>query len=155
MWIHHDARISCVNLTALAAVAADKLSDGGDKIIPALVRRAPIDRCNRGNLSHAQPPQAQYPAPAQSYPQQYEQPAEYVVVQQPPAYPPPPREVVTVRPAREAVWVQGYWSYSGRGNSYQWVPGHWEIPPGQYRTFVQPRWERQPQGYIYVRGYWR
>src|SRR5437868_392381 len=58
MWIHHDARISCVNLTALAAVAADKLSDGGDKIIPALVRRAPIDRCNRGNLSHAQPPQA-------------------------------------------------------------------------------------------------
>ena len=31
----------------------------------------------------------------------------------------------------------------------------WEIPPRGYRTFVQPRWERRSQGYVYVRGTWR
>jgi hypothetical protein len=83
---------------------------------------------------------------------QYEQNVEYVVAA-PPAYPPPPREYVTVRPAREAVWVSGYYTYTHRG--YAWVPGHWEIPPRGYRTFVQPRWERRSQGYVYVRGTWR
>ncbi len=87
----------------------------------------------------------------------YDQSSAEVVVVQPPTMPPPPREYVTVRPAREAVWVQGYYSYTGhRGNPYLWVPGHWEVPPpGPYRTFVQPRWERRPQGYVYIRGYWR
>jgi hypothetical protein len=85
-------------------------------------------------------------------PAQYEQRAqvEYVVVQPPP---PPPREYVTVRPGREAVWVPGFYSYAGRG--YAWVPGHWEVPPRGYHTYIEPRWERRPQGYVYVRGYWR
>jgi outer membrane lipoprotein SlyB len=78
------------------------------------------------------------------------------VVPQPPAPPaPPPREIVTARPAREAVWVEGYWAYAGHGNRYEWVPGHWEVPPPRYRTFVQPRWERRGNGYVYMRGYWR
>jgi hypothetical protein len=120
---------------------------------------SPYDTAPRQPV-YAQPPVSVAPPVQQvqpQYPAQYEQPqTEYVVVQ-PPAYPPPPREVVTVRPAREAVWVQGYYAYTGRrGNPYMWVPGHWEVPPpGRYRTFVQPRWERGPQGYVYVRGYWR
>jgi hypothetical protein len=73
---------------------------------------------------------------------------------QPPAAPPPPREVVAVRPAREAVWVEGYYLYAGRGR-YEWVPGHWEIPPRGYRTYVRPGWARQGGSYVYVRGYWR
>lgn len=77
------------------------------------------------------------------------------VVQEPPTPPPPPREIVTARPARQAVWVQGYWAYSEYGNRYEWVPGHWEVPPPRYRTFVQPRWERRGSGYVYIRGYWQ
>jgi hypothetical protein len=91
----------------------------------------------------------------------YQQPSAYdsrteTVVQAPPTPPPPPpREVIAVRPAREAIWVEGYWAYAGRGNRYEWVPGHWEVPPPQYHTFVQPRWEPRGNGYVYVRGYWR
>jgi hypothetical protein len=126
---------------------------------------SPYDTANRYPAQPQYPAQAQYPAtqgqypaapPQVQYPAQYEQPqTEYVVVQ-PPAYPPPPREVIPVRPAREAVWVQGYYLYTGRrSNAYQWVPGHWEVPPrGGYRTFVQPRWEHRGHNYVYVRGYW-
>jgi hypothetical protein len=85
----------------------------------------------------------------------YAQPQNEYVVAQPPPPPPPRREVVAVRPAREAVWIEGYWTYTGRGERYEWVPGHWEVPPPQRRAFVGPRWERRPNGYIYVRGYWR
>jgi outer membrane lipoprotein SlyB len=77
-----------------------------------------------------------------------------VVVQQPPPMPAPPREVVTVRPAREAVWVDGYYLYAGY-NRYEWVPGHWEIPPRGYRTYVRPAWQPRGGTYVYVRGYWR
>lgn len=75
-------------------------------------------------------------------------------VPQPPPMPAPPREVVTVRPAREAVWVEGYYTYVG-GNRYEWVPGHWEVPPPRYSTFVHPRWERRGGNYVYYRGHWR
>ena len=81
------------------------------------------------------------------------QPTPEVVTQPPPA-PPPPREVVAVRPARQAIWVQGYYLYVGRGR-YEWVPGHWEIPPRGYRTYVRPGWARQGGSYVYMRGYWR
>jgi hypothetical protein len=72
------------------------------------------------------------------------------------APPPPPRrrEVVVVeRPYREAVWVDGYWAYIGRGE-YAWVEGRWMRPPGPYRTYVAPHWKRQRGGYVYVEGYW-
>jgi hypothetical protein len=76
------------------------------------------------------------------------------VVVQPPPMPAPPREVVAIRPAREAMWVDGYYLYVGRGR-YEWVPGHWEVPPRGYRTYVRPGWQRQGNSYVYIRGYWR
>jgi hypothetical protein len=76
-------------------------------------------------------------------------------VAEPPPMPPPPREVVTVRPAPQAIWISGYYSYTGRGNRYEWVPGHWEVPPPRYRSYVHPRWERKGGNYVYFRGYWR
>ena len=77
------------------------------------------------------------------------------VVQQPPPMPPPPREVVVVRPANEAVWIEGYYVPVGRGGRYEWVPGHWEIPPPRYHTYVRPGWQRRGGNYVYVRGYWQ
>jgi hypothetical protein len=78
-----------------------------------------------------------------------------VVMAQPPPPPPPEREVIAERPAPNAVWVRGYWAYTGEGRRYVWAPGHWEIPAPQYQTFVQPHWARQGDNYVYVDGYWR
>ena len=77
------------------------------------------------------------------------------VVQQPPPPPAPVREVMVARPHPDAVWVEGYYSYSGYGGRYDWVPGHWEVPPPRYRTFVRPHWQPRGGSYVYVRGYWR
>ena len=73
---------------------------------------------------------------------------------QPPLPPAAQAESVTPRPTDEAVWVPGYWSYEN-GRSYAWVAGHWEIPPAGYRTFQPPQWQRQGDGYVYIRGHWR
>jgi len=77
-----------------------------------------------------------------------------VVAQAPPPPPPPPREVVVVRPAPEMIWVGGYYAYGPRGG-YTWVPGHWERPPGRYRSYVAPHWAPRGRSYVYVQGYWR
>jgi hypothetical protein len=79
-----------------------------------------------------------------------------VVVAQPPPMPPPPTpDVVVAQPAPQAVWLAGYWAYTGQGSRYVWVPGHWEIPPPQYRVYVAPHWVNRGGGYAYVQGYWR
>lgn len=79
----------------------------------------------------------------------------YRVVQQVPPPPPPPpvNETVTTAPAANAVWIQGYWSYDG--NSYAWVPSHWEIPPPNSHSYVAAHWENQGSGYFYIPAYWR
>src|SRR5258706_9206009 len=51
----------------------------------------------------------------------------YVAQEPPPPPPAPAREVVVVQsPAPNAIWVDGYYLYSGYGNRYEWVPAHWE-----------------------------
>ena len=75
-----------------------------------------------------------------------------VIVDSPPAPPPPQSEVIYERSAPDAVWVQGYWVYRRRG--YAWVPGHWEVPPPQHREYVAAHWQRRERGYVYVNGYW-
>lgn len=67
--------------------------------------------------------------------------------------PPPPREVVTVRPGPQYVWVQGYQQWNGR--RYVWVPGRWVVPPRRYRNWKPGRWEQTRRGYIWRDGRWR
>ncbi len=78
-----------------------------------------------------------------------------IVMAEPPA-PPPRREevVIMTQPAPGAVWVDGYWAYTGRGR-YAWVEGRWLMPPPHCRAYVAPHWKRHRGGYIYVQGYWR
>jgi hypothetical protein len=77
------------------------------------------------------------------------------------AEPPPfplgkPRQLKPIRPAPEAVWVEGYWSYMGHlGSPYEWMSGHWEIPPPGARTWVPGDWQRFGNNFVYVRGHWR
>jgi hypothetical protein len=81
----------------------------------------------------------------------------YSVVTTPPPMPTSaPREAIPPRPAAEAVWIEGQWVYTGnQTNPYDWVSGHWEIPPPGARTWVPGGWQRSGNGYVYTRGHWQ
>lgn len=72
-----------------------------------------------------------------------------VVTQAPPAL---QQEVVLARPSSDHVWVPGYWTW--RNSRYEWMAGHWEIPPSISSTWVAPRWEREGNAYRFYEGYW-
>jgi hypothetical protein len=87
--------------------------------------------------------QTTYVAPANS-------PANTIyVTQAPPAM---QQEVVLARPSSSHVWVPGYWTW--RNDRYEWMAGHWEIPPRANATWVAPRWEREGNAYRFYEGYW-
>lgn len=74
-----------------------------------------------------------------------------VIVEAPPS--PPPRIVVRPQPpCVGAIWVAGYWRYTGA--RFVWVRGHW-IPPRHGYHFVQPRWHVHAGHHYYTPGYFR
>jgi len=86
------------------------------------------------------------------YHSEYEATSNVAVAQVPP--PPAPQEdVVVEQPTPSAVWIAGYYGFDGY--NYNWVPGHWEVPPPDYGVFVRPHWVYRGGAYVYVRGYWR
>jgi hypothetical protein len=70
-------------------------------------------------------------------------------MQQPPTA---QQEVPLPRPSRDHVWVAGYWSW--QNNQYQWMAGHWEIPPRSGAVWVPPRWQPEGTSYRFYEGYW-
>lgn len=72
-----------------------------------------------------------------------------VVMQAPPAA---QQEVPTPRPSRDHVWVAGYWSW--KSDHYQWLAGHWEIPPRVGAVWVPPRWQPEGTSWRFYEGYW-
>jgi hypothetical protein len=80
----------------------------------------------------------------------------YTVAQPPPMPTSNPREPIPARPAPQAMWIEGQWVYTGNPNSpYEWVSGHWEIPPPGARAWMPGNWQQSGNGYIYVRGHWQ
>ena len=74
-----------------------------------------------------------------------------IVTQSPPAA---QQEVVLAQPSSEHKWVPGYWTW--RNERYEWMAGHWEIPPSQSSVWVAPRWDRRSDGsYQFYEGYWQ
>jgi len=72
-----------------------------------------------------------------------------VVMQAPPAA---QQEVPTPRPTANHVWVAGYWTW--KSNQYQWMAGHWEVPPRAGAVFVPPRWQPEGTSWRFYEGYW-
>lgn len=70
---------------------------------------------------------------------------------------PPQRQDVPMarpeRPSAQHVWVEGYWTW--RNERYEWMAGHWALPPSPSARWVAPRWEREGNGYRFYEGYWR
>lgn len=80
----------------------------------------------------------------------------FVASEPPPAPTSQPREFVPRRPAREAIWLEGHWAYTNdRNEPYEWLPGHWEIPPSGRGTWIPDAWRQRDKGWIYVRGHWQ
>jgi hypothetical protein len=61
-------------------------------------------------------------------------------------------EVVPVMPYAGAVWISGYWGWSGR--QHHWVPGNWAQPRPGFRW--QPHyWQRNRRGgWVLYGGQW-
>jgi WXXGXW repeat (2 copies) len=65
--------------------------------------------------------------------------------------PEPMREPRPQPPDAQAVWVAGYWHWSGM--QYTWIPGHWEnAPPGA--SWHAPRYSVRDGTYFYEPGSW-
>jgi hypothetical protein len=72
-----------------------------------------------------------------------------VAVSGPP--PAPMRETRPLPPDAQAIWVAGYWHWSGM--QYTWIPGHWErAPPGA--SWHAPRYSIREGTYFYEPGGW-
>ena len=72
-----------------------------------------------------------------------------VVTQAPPAL---QTELVVAQPSSSHVWVAGYWTW--RNNQYQWMAGHWEVPPYSNAKWTTPRWQTENGAYRFYEGYW-
>ncbi len=72
-----------------------------------------------------------------------------VYVPEPP--PAPKEEIKPPRPGPKAVWIEGYWKWSG--DHYIWVPGHWVKKAKGH--WVPGHWVKRPRGWVWVKGHWR
>jgi YXWGXW repeat-containing protein len=89
-------------------------------------------------------------APAQPYPYGYSEPAGSVVVTDvaPPA---PYYEPVPVAPYPGAIWIGGYWGWSG--GRHTWIGGHYEHARPGY-AWQPHRWEHRDGRWHLHEGHW-
>ena len=67
----------------------------------------------------------------------------------PVAPPAPYYEVQPPLPYPGAIWIGGYWNWSG--HRHVWVPGRYERPRPGYH-YAPHRWSRSPRGGWYLQG---
>jgi hypothetical protein len=69
--------------------------------------------------------------------------------------PPPPREVIPVRPYGHSDWVwrPGYQRWDGR--RYVWMPGAYAAPPRRGARWAPGRYVRRGDRYYWTEGRWR
>ena len=69
--------------------------------------------------------------------------------------PPPPREVIPVRPYGHSDWAWRAGYHRWDGGRYVWVPGAYIAPPRRGAYWAPGRWRNTPRGYVWVEGRWR
>lgn len=79
-------------------------------------------------------------------------PVDEAVIESGVAPPAPYTEAIPAAPYPGAVWIGGYWDWSG--GRHHWVSGRWAQPRPGYRWHAR-RWEPAPRGGWVLRGgYW-
>jgi hypothetical protein len=70
---------------------------------------------------------------------------------------PPPAPLADSRaasPSPDAVWIEGYWQWTGK--KWSWTAGEWTIPPGNPPYAWTPaRWTSDERGWIFHEPFWR
>jgi hypothetical protein len=74
----------------------------------------------------------------------------YVVVQAPPA--PQAPQAIPAQPSAQHVWLGGYWTW--RNDRYEWMAGHWELPPFGGARWENPRVESEAGAFRFYEGRW-
>jgi hypothetical protein len=74
----------------------------------------------------------------------------YVVLQAPPA--PQAPQAVPARPSSSHVWIDGYWTW--RNARYEWMAGHWEVPPFDGAKWESPRSQTEGNSIRFYEGRW-
>jgi hypothetical protein len=59
-------------------------------------------------------------------------------------------ETRTVAPGPDYVWVGGFWDW--QGDQWTWVSGRWERPAERTVIWVNPRYDREDDGWRYEPG---
>lgn len=97
-----------------------------------------------------QSPQTQVVVTQAPYAQPVATSGTIVVTQAPPVL---QQELVSAQPSSDHKWVPGYWTW--RNSRYEWMTGHWELPPTRGSVWIAPRWERTSEGaFRFFEGYW-
>ena len=72
------------------------------------------------------------------------------------AQPLPPaagQELEEAQPSAQHVRIPAHWRW--QEGHYAWIPPHWELPPVANATWVEPRWEKQGNGFVLSGGFWQ
>ena len=80
-------------------------------------------------------------------------PASASIVFAPNAPPPPRRVAIPPRPSTTAIWIDGYWNWTGV--QFVWVDGFWERNPPHGRNWERGRWTHTSRGWYWTPGRWR
>jgi hypothetical protein len=67
--------------------------------------------------------------------------------------PPPPRSYTRPsRPSTTAIWIDGYWNWTGV--RFIWVDGYWERNPPPGRVWAPGGWVHTHRGWYRQHGRW-
>jgi hypothetical protein len=61
----------------------------------------------------------------------------------------PPAE----KPAGNAAWIPGYWSWDDERSDFIWISGVWRVAPSGQR-WVAGYWTQADEGYRWISGFW-
>ena len=53
----------------------------------------------------------------------------------------------------DAIWIPGYWSWSGRYKDFIWISGVWRVPPPEH-IWIKGFWNLLEAGWVWVPGFW-
>lgn len=66
--------------------------------------------------------------------------------------PAPKAETPPPSPAPGSVWLSGFWRWNDAKSDYEWISGHWEVPPGEGYVWVAD--PADPRIGISISGHW-
>lgn len=78
---------------------------------------------------------------------------DYVEADVPPSAPAAQPEVRPAAPSVAHVWVEG--AHTRADGQWQWVGGHWALPPRDDVVWVPGHWVPHLHGYAWIPGAWR